>query len=106
MAKNIGREPRLPEDVAEALRAHGIQAQDETSLREALEAHVSSFTLVKMMPAAARRWKARYRVLLGDAYHDAQSVPEAYARALLATCAVENGPGAAGSTPPSPGARE
>lgn len=95
----------LPAEVADALRAHGIAATDEAALREALEARIAGYTLVKMMPAAARRWKARYRILIGDAYHDAQSAPEAYARALLSMLTPPSPVAADAPAPPAPDAR-
>jgi len=57
-------------------------------IREALEASVDTYTLIKLAPWPARRWKCRYRLLMGEKMHDAQSAAEAYAMALLA--ALEN----------------
>lgn len=76
-------EPPLPEDVAAALRAHAIDAVDETGLRHALERHLQGYTLVRLTPAAVRRWKSRYRLMFGAGYVDGQSVAEVYARGLL-----------------------
>ncbi len=42
------------------------------------------YTLHRLMPAAARRWKCKYRIMFAATYFDCQTVPEAYARALLA----------------------
>ncbi len=79
-------EPSASDDVMAALAAHGITgvaADDEVALRRLLEAHVAGYTLYRLTPAAARRWKARYRIMLAATYLDCQSVAEAYARALL-----------------------
>lgn len=75
--------PDLPTAVAAALEARAITARDEVRLRRTLEAHVPSYTLCRLPPVAARRWRAHYRVLLGTGYLDAQTASEAYARALL-----------------------
>jgi len=66
------------------LAQHGITDYGEVSLREALEAHSQTYTLIKLAPWPARRWKCRYRLMIGDKIHDAQSVAEAYALGLLA----------------------
>ncbi len=74
----------LPEELQSRLSKHGITTLDETALRQALEAYVETYTLIKLAPWPARRWKCHYRLLLGDKMYDAQSVEEAYALALLA----------------------
>jgi hypothetical protein len=66
-----------------ALAKYAITARDEVALREALEAHVETYTLIKLAPWPSRRWKCRYRLLLGEKIYDAQSAAEAYALALL-----------------------
>jgi hypothetical protein len=63
---------------------HGIKASDEVALREALEARAETYTLIKLAPWPARRWKCQYRLLMGEKMYDAQSIDEAYAIALLA----------------------
>ncbi len=68
-----------------ALAKYGITAREEVALREALESHVETYTLIKLAPWPSRRWKCKYRLLLGEKIHDAQSAAEAYALALLAT---------------------
>jgi hypothetical protein len=73
----------LPNDLAAALRARALP-QDEVALREALEARVAGWDLHRLTPAAARRWKCRYRLMTGMGYYDGATAPEAYARALLA----------------------
>lgn len=78
----------LPEEVEAALTARGIVARDEVALRLALEQHLGGYTLYRLTPAAARRWKCKYRIMFGATYFDCQSVAEAYARALLATLPV------------------
>lgn len=74
--------------IAEELQLHltqqGITTLDEIALREALEARVQTYTLIKLAPWPARRWKCHYRLLLGEKIFDAQSVEEAYAMGLLA----------------------
>ena len=74
----------IPETLQAQLANFAITAFDEIALREALEAHVQTYTLIKLADWPARRWKCRYRMMLRDVMYDAQSVPEAYALALLA----------------------
>jgi hypothetical protein len=74
----------LPEELYTYLTEHGINDLGEVALREALEAHAPTYTLIKLADWPARRWKCRYRLMMGDAIYDAQSVAEAYARGLLA----------------------
>jgi hypothetical protein len=68
----------------ERLISLGITNFAEVTLREELEKRVTTYTLIKLADWPARRWKCRYRLLMGSSMHDAQSVPEAYALALLA----------------------
>jgi len=75
----------IPDELQKALAKYNIMAREEVDLREALEAYVETYTLIKLAPWPARRWECRYRLLLGDKMHDAQSAAEAYAMALLAT---------------------
>ena len=75
----------LPEELQAQLKQYGIIDCGEVALREALEAYVATYTLIKLADWPARRWKCRYRLMMGDAFYDAQSVPEAYALALLAS---------------------
>jgi hypothetical protein len=74
----------LPDEVREQLAQYGLQQYDEVSLREALEQHTETYTLFKLAPWPARRWKCHYRVMMRIGMYDAQSVSEAYALALLA----------------------
>ncbi|HJT54992.1 MAG TPA: hypothetical protein VJ761_00745 [Ktedonobacteraceae bacterium] len=74
----------IPEELQRQLTRHGITTFDEIALREALEAHVPTYTLIKLAPWPARRWKCHYRLLLGEKIFDAQSIAEAYALGLLA----------------------
>ena len=74
----------IGQELQSRLARHGITTFDEASLREALEARVETYTLIKLAPWPARRWKCRYRLLMGDTMHDAQSAAEAYALGLLA----------------------
>lgn len=74
----------IPEDLQARLAQHGFTNFDEVALREALEANIETYTLIKLAPWPARRWKCRYRLLMRDKMYDAQSVAEAYALALLA----------------------
>src|SRR5260370_41484738 len=77
-------EAPFPEELARELTAVGIVAHDEVGLRRALERRVPGYSLFRLTPAAARRWKCRYRLLLGAGYYDGQSAAETYGRALLA----------------------
>ncbi|GAC1433327.1 MAG: hypothetical protein NVS4B1_26240 [Ktedonobacteraceae bacterium] len=74
----------LPETLQHELAQHGITAFDETALRQALEQHAETYTLIRLAPWPARRWKCQYRLMLGDTMYDTQSVAEAYGMALLA----------------------
>jgi len=74
----------IPEDLQARLSARGITTFDEVELRQALEAHCETYTLIKLADWPARRWKCHYRLLMGEHIYDAQSVAEAYARGLLA----------------------
>ncbi|HZC05991.1 MAG TPA: hypothetical protein VE338_10145 [Ktedonobacterales bacterium] len=82
-APDKAEEP-LADELVSQLQASGISAFDEVALRRELERHAPSYTLVRLTPAAARKWKARYRIMLASSYLDCQTVQEAYARALLA----------------------
>lgn len=75
----------LPEALQAQLTHYGITDFDEVAMRQALEQHVATYTLIKLADWPARRWKCRYRLMMGDAIYDAQSVAEAYALGLLAT---------------------
>jgi hypothetical protein len=74
----------LPESLSTQLAYYGINSDSETALREALEQHTETYTLIKLAPWPARRWKCHYRLLISDAMYDAQSACEAYALGLLA----------------------
>ncbi len=74
----------LPETLQYELAQYGIPAFDEIALRQALEQRVETYTLIRLAPWPARRWKCQYRLMLGDAVYDAQSVAEAYGMALIA----------------------
>ncbi len=74
----------IPETLQDQLRHHGISDCGEVPLREQLESRVETYTLIKLAPWPARRWKCRYRLLIGDKMYDAQSASEAYALGLLA----------------------
>ncbi|HLL79066.1 MAG TPA: hypothetical protein VKT25_06175 [Ktedonobacteraceae bacterium] len=75
----------LSEEMQARLAGLGISAFDEAALREALEARVETYTLIRLAPWPARRWKCHYRLLIGEKMYDAQSAAEAYALGLLAT---------------------
>lgn len=75
----------ITDELLIALAKYGVKAREEVVLREALEAHVETYTLIKLAPWPSRRWKCKYRLLLGEKIYDAQSAAEAYALALLAT---------------------
>ncbi len=74
----------IPEELHSQLVRQGITSIDEVVLREALEARIETYTLIKLAPWPARRWKCQYRLLIGDKIYDAHSAAEAYARGLLA----------------------
>ena len=65
------------------LALYGITDLGEVALREALEEHCETYTLIKLAPWPARRWKCRYRLMMGDAMYDAQSAAEAYGMGLV-----------------------
>lgn len=77
-------EPALPDEVVDALVERGVTEHDEVALRQELERRAPGYNLFRLTPAAAKRWKCRYRILLDAGYYDGQSAREAYARALLA----------------------
>jgi hypothetical protein len=78
----------LPELLQTQLTASAIKDYSEVALRQALETRVETYTLIKLAPWAARRWKCRYRLMMGNAIYDAQSADEAYALALLGALAA------------------
>lgn len=80
----------LNEELYTRLSACGITARDETTLREALEARIETYTLFKLAPWPARRWKCHYRLMMRDHMYDGQSVEDVYALALLARLAPED----------------
>ncbi len=74
----------LATELQEQLIRQGITNFDEVILRQELEKRVATYTLIKLAHWPARRWKCHYRLMMASSMHDAQSVPEAYALALLA----------------------
>ncbi len=74
--------------ISEALRTilhgYGLRNFDEQSLRETLEQQIETYTLFKLAPWPARRWKCRYRLMMRAQTYDAQTASEAYALALIA----------------------
>ena len=75
----------LAAELQQQLAQHGFADLSEVALREALEAHVETYTLIRLAPWPARRWKCHYRLMLSDKMYDAQSAVEAYALGLLST---------------------
>ncbi len=73
----------LPEELRTQLAQHGISDIGEVALREALEKHIETYTLIKLAPWPARRWQCHYRLMMGDSLYDAQSAVEAYALGLM-----------------------
>lgn len=73
----------LPAELQQQLAQHGFADLSEVALREALETQVETYTLIRLVPWAARRWKCHYRLMLSDKMYDAQSAVEAYALGLL-----------------------
>ena len=82
----------ISETLRQQLAQYGITAIDEVALREALEERVETYTLIKLAPWSARRWKCRYRLMMRDHMYDAQSATEAYALGLLAALAIPTPP--------------
>lgn len=74
----------IAEELQRQLAGYGIVDYGEVALREALEARCETYTLIKLAPWPARRWKCHYRLMMGDGMYDAQTVAEAYALGLLA----------------------
>jgi len=81
-------------ELSETLRAElarlGLDITDEVGLRQALERYVPSYSLIRLNTIAAKRWKCRYRLLLGTDYYDAQTAAEAYARGIVAALAARS----------------
>ncbi|HXR66646.1 MAG TPA: hypothetical protein VN729_12015 [Ktedonobacteraceae bacterium] len=73
----------LNEELHNRLMEYGVTASDETTLRETLEMYIETYTLFKLAPWPARRWKCYYRLMMRDQMYDGQSVEEVYALALL-----------------------
>jgi hypothetical protein len=73
----------VPDDLLAALHVRQFP-DDEVGLRILLEAHVPGYDLHRLTPAAAKRWKTRYRLMIDAGYYDGATPAEAYARALLA----------------------
>ena len=59
-------ESELSPELAAKLREHGLTLDDEVSLRRLLDESVPSWTLIRLNTIAAKRWKARYRLMLGE----------------------------------------
>ncbi|HEY7124558.1 MAG TPA: hypothetical protein VH540_11445 [Ktedonobacterales bacterium] len=77
-------ESELSPELAAQLRTQGLTAEDEVSLRRTLEACTQSWTLIRLNNIAAKRWKARYRLMLGEKWYDAATTSNAYALGILA----------------------
>ncbi len=76
-------ESELSPELAAQLRAHGLDIEDEVSLRRLLDESMPGWTLIRLNTIAAKRWKARYRLMVGETWYDAATVSNAYALALL-----------------------
>lgn len=74
----------LSAELQQQLAHYGISDLSEVALREALEACVETYTLIRLAPWSARRWKCQYRLMMGDQMYDAQSAADAYALGLVA----------------------
>jgi hypothetical protein len=77
-------ESELSPELAAQLRGQGVTLDDEIGLRRLLEEAAPTWTLIRLNAIAAKRWKARYRLMLGEHWYDATTVSNAYALALLA----------------------
>lgn len=73
----------LSEEIQGQLAGFGITEYDEVALRQTLEQHTTTYTLIKLAEWPARRWKCHYRLMLRDDMYDAQNVSEAYAMGIL-----------------------
>lgn len=82
-------ESELAPELAARLRAYGLEIEDEVGLRRTLEECAPTWTLIRLNAIAAKRWKARYRLMLGERWYDAATVSNAYALALLALLQAE-----------------
>jgi len=82
-------ESELSPELATQLQAQGLTIEDEVGLRRLLEEIVPTWTLIRLNNIAAKRWKARYRLMLGERWYDAATVSNAYALALLALLEAE-----------------
>ncbi|GLV58166.1 hypothetical protein KDH_50000 [Dictyobacter sp. S3.2.2.5] len=82
----------LPEELQQRLAGYHVTQFDEVALRQALEQHTTTYTLIKLAEWPARRWRCHYRLMMRESMYDAQTVSEAYAMGLLALlgAAVEN----------------
>lgn len=74
----------LNEELEHRLARHGVAARDETGLRQALEARIETYTLCRLAPWPARRWKCGYRLMTRAGAYDGHSIEDAYALGLLA----------------------
>lgn len=81
----------LSKTLQNRLAGHGIAAGDEVALRQALEGRVETYTLCKLAPWPARRWKCCYRLMTRAGVYDGESVEDAYALGLLAS--LDGSPG-------------
>lgn len=84
LRREVQADPALPGEVVDALVERGVMQHDEVALRQELEWRVPGYNLFRLTPAAVKRWKCKYRILLDAGYYDGQSAREAYALALLA----------------------
>jgi hypothetical protein len=91
----------LPEALIAQLTRYNIHDYTEVALREALEQRAETYTLIRLAPWPARRWKCHKRLLKSSAMYDAQSVPEAYALGLLSL--LQQPTMQQASTAPAPG---
>ncbi len=82
-------ESELSPELAAQLREHDVTLEDEVGLRRLLEECAPTWTLIRLNAIAAKRWKARYRLMLGEAWYDVATVSNAYALALLALLGAE-----------------
>jgi hypothetical protein len=73
----------LSGEMQKRLAGFGITQYDEVALRQILEEHTTTYTLIKLAAWPARRWKCHYRLMLRDDMFDAQNVSEAYAMGIL-----------------------
>jgi hypothetical protein len=63
LEKEIYMTIELSEEMQGQLASIGITKYDEVALRQTLEQHTTTYTLIKLAEWPARRWKCHYRLM-------------------------------------------